>query len=234
MNTIKTTLIGMLFGSTILFAACGGLDIGLDDEAQATLDCLTDDSCDDDDSGDTAEAATDDDDAEDSDDAEDTDDSGDSDAADEETHDHTLSGDSYDGSREDDDDTSGGILSDEPNGYEDTDDRYFMGTYENFHDENPDCAYDYNLPNVVRAYSHNTDDFIDFETNTGSLAWIAEQYPDDTFDFSLRFLDAFGDPSISLDCTCTISPAYYDYYNERIGCSCESDDGTCDLGYEKM
>ncbi|OVE80591.1 hypothetical protein BVY03_05870 [bacterium K02(2017)] len=111
--------------------------------------------------------------------------------------------------------------------------RYFMGTFtkKSFYN---DCD-EYTFPSSLRAYSH--DDFIDFEDIEGGLLWIADLYPDDTFDYRVSFSDQFGKPTIKISCVCEIVDGYFDYYNDQIECACESNnstDTTCNLKYEKM
>ncbi|MBF0105571.1 MAG: hypothetical protein HQM16_09630 [Deltaproteobacteria bacterium] len=95
------------------------------------------------------------------------------------------------------------------------------------------CDNTYNFPIVIRGYSHSSDDYIDFETNTGNLAWVAQVFPDNTFDFSIQFLNTFGNPSIQLDCTCQIEEGYLYYYTDSVDCTCGGDD-KCTLSYEKL
>jgi len=163
-------------------------------------------------------------------------------AVDEYTHDEESDVDSatFEGSNEGDSDTGGGITVIEPAGYDDQAERFFMGTYSlgtnsgNYYsDYSQRCDADYNFPMVIRGYSHLDDNFVDFETNAGSLAWVAKTFEDETFDFSVRFLDTFGQPSIQLDCTCEIDEGYGDYYNDEVQCSCGGDD-SCSLYYTKM
>lgn len=90
-------------------------------------------------------------------------------------------------------------------------------------------------PGTIRAYSHDYEDIIDFETNSGNLVWISTIQEDDTFDFSVRFLDEFKKPSIEMTCTCIIDEAYYNYENDQLQCSCsDQDNNSCALFYEKM
>jgi hypothetical protein len=212
-TTKYNRLLAVIFcGGIVLLTSCGGLEVGLDDETLDAVECATGQSdCD------TTQNAS-------------------SDSTDDEIE-HTAN---YEGSNEDDDNTGGGIEVIEPDGYNETEDRYFMGTYSEgsnsslYSYSSQNCANEYNFPTVIRGYSHNDDSFIDFETNAGELAWVAEIYPDETFDFSMRFLDTFGHPSIQLDCTCEIAEGYGNYYADEIQCDCGSDEGSCTLAYTKM
>ena len=134
-------------------------------------------------------------------------------------------------------DTEGGIEYLEQNS-SNIDDRLFMGTYQFqsyvYYSSSYPSACEYGFPLIVRAYSH--DGVIDFENASGKLVWIAELYPDETFDFEVGFLNKFGNPSIELICTCYIDEAYYDYYSDEIQCGCEptNDDENCAAFYEKV
>ncbi|MBF0105778.1 MAG: hypothetical protein HQM16_10685 [Deltaproteobacteria bacterium] len=142
----------------------------------------------------------------------------------------------YTGSKEGDSHTGGGVTVIEPAGYPESAERFFMGTYElenNYTTGKKSCSSEYNFPLVVRGYAHTGDDFIDFETNVSNLAWVAEIFPDNTFDFSVQFLDTFGSPSIQLDCTCQIEEGYLYYYTDQVNCTCGGSD-KCSLSYEKM
>jgi hypothetical protein len=219
LTTKYNKLLAVIFyGGIALLTSCGGLKVGLDDESLDAVECATGQrDCDD-----TTQNAS-------------SDSSDDSEEAD--TPEHTAN---YEGSNSDDETTGGGIEVIEPDGYNESEDRYFMGTYSEgsnsavYSYSSQNCANQYNFPTVIRGYSHNDDNYIDFETNTGELAWVAEVYPDETFDFSMRFLDTFGHPSIEMDCTCEIVSGYSDYYSDEIQCSCASDEGACALAYTKM
>ena len=65
---------------------------------------------------------------------------------------------------------------------------------------------------------------------------MAEVYPDETFDFDVRFQNSVGQPTIRVTCTCSIEEGYGDYYPDEIQCGCESseDDGLCLQYWEKL
>lgn len=209
----------IFYGGFVFLTSCGGLKVGLDDETLDVVECATGQSdCDDATQNASSDSSSDDEDSD--------------------TTEHTAN---YEGSNDDDETTGGGVTALEPDGYDFYAERYFMGTYQlgtrtdgNYNGYlSPRCSNDYNFPMVIRGYSHNDDNFIDYETNTGELAWIAEIYPDDTFDFSVSFLDTFGHPSIQLNCTCEIVPGYQNYYEDEIQCACGGDD-SCNLYYMKI
>ncbi|MBU0504525.1 hypothetical protein KJ708_00910, partial [bacterium] len=143
-------------------------------------------------------------------------DDGEEQISDEEQNSDHVTADNFDGTNEEDEDTGGGITVIEPAGYDKNEESYFMGTWSVSFDYyaaySSRCDIEYNFPTVIRGYSHTYDEFIDFETSSGQLAWVAEVYPDETFDFSVQFLDTFGKPSVQLDCTCNIEEGYGDYY----------------------
>lgn len=135
---------------------------------------------------------------------------------------------------ETDDGTDGGIHYLTPSSTK-KDDRWFMGTY-NFQTDSSyaglPSSCDYGLPLTVRAFSY--DDSIDFEVNSGELAWTAMVFKDETFDFKVGFLDKLGKPSIHLSCTCADieSP----YYGDQIKCACDPSNkkSACYVTYRKM
>lgn len=112
--------------------------------------------------------------------------------------------------------------------------RYFMGTYtKNSYETTCDDSWygGYYVPTNVRVYSNNAE-VLDFEDNEQELLWQALVYPDDTFDFSVQYLDSFGDPSIKLTCTCEIQE--FSYYSDEMDCACEATNGdSCDIVYNK-
>ena len=118
-------------------------------------------------------------------------------------------------------------------------DRYFMGTYNLTSGGYPlSCTSSYgngyDFPSTLRLYSY--DYSIDFENSYGDLVWIADVYPDDTFDFRVQLLDSFGRPSNTIACTCDISVPYYDG-KERVSCTCDpsyAGDETCSLTYDSL
>lgn len=113
--------------------------------------------------------------------------------------------------------------------------RTFIGTYE-YKQSYDDCTdswgADLDLPSVLRGYAHG--DYIDFETSLSQLVWSAIIYPDDTFDFQTRYLDQFGNPSVTLTCTCAINEYYWE--QESIECACDAShyDEACNLRYDLM
>lgn len=121
-------------------------------------------------------------------------------------------------------------------------DRYFMGTYElssNYIYDDCTESYwgnGYEFPGVIRAYSYGNK--LDFEDNSGNLVWNADVFPDDTFDFSVQFLDSFGRPSNTVACTCYIEEPYsYSYDTDTIKCTCDpsyEEDDVCSLTYDMM
>ncbi len=95
------------------------------------------------------------------------------------------------------------------------------------------------IPDNVRIYSNiYTDEYqtLDFQNTTGDLVTIATVYPDDTFDFMMRFLDQFGAPSETLNCTCEIIEAYYEYTPDQIDCLCNPSQtaNDCTVKYDKL
>lgn len=144
------------------------------------------------------------------------------------------------GETDDSDDSDVEIIPIPADGYEESDDRTFIGTYSklshvsDYYDNHANyqkCEYDF--PTNLRGYTHNQEDFIDFETNNGVLVWIARLFQDDTFDFTVAFQDSIGTREY-VDCSCYIEPEYFDYYNDQIRCSCESESDDCVIYYEKM
>lgn len=121
--------------------------------------------------------------------------------------------------------------------------RFFMGTYSlsstysyPYYSCGDSWGNGYEFPGVIRAYSYGSK--IDFEDNFGNLVWIANVYPDDTFDFMVQFQDSFGRPSNNVACTCYIEePYYYQSGTEEISCACDptyEQDDVCSLSYESM
>lgn len=133
-------------------------------------------------------------------------------------------------------DMSGGIR---PVVISDSVDRFLIGTFSlSAVGYPPSCTLstgnDYSLPGSVRLYSINQK--IEFETSFGQGLWIADIYSDDTFDFIIQFLNTFGTPSNSLECTCEFQGPFSDGL-ERIYCLCEprkSDDHYCSLVYDSV
>lgn len=135
-------------------------------------------------------------------------------------------------------DTSGGVQN--IDGYDRASSALFLGTWSQkaydydyaYSGQNRKC--EYSFPAIVRGYSH--DGLIDFEDSGGDLQWIAQTFPDETFDFEAHFQDRLGRETVTVDCTCLIVPAYYDYYPEEINCTCQGSDvdPQCLLYYEKM
>lgn len=114
--------------------------------------------------------------------------------------------------------------------------RYFVGTYE-IKDYYTSCNDTYwgpglELPAVLRAYSYG--DRMDFETSLSQLVWGAIIYPDETFDFQTNYLDTFGNPSVSLTCTCAMNDSYYG--SDYIDCACtaSNDPDPCDIYYQAL
>ncbi|MBF0103895.1 MAG: hypothetical protein HQM16_01095 [Deltaproteobacteria bacterium] len=114
--------------------------------------------------------------------------------------------------------------------------RYFLGTYE-INEGYTSCNDAYwgpglEVPSILRAYSYS--DKIDFETSFSQLVWGAYIYPDNTFDFRIFYLDTWGNPSVTLTCSCIFNE--YDYWTDDMSCTCEAsnDDGSCTLQYDKM
>lgn len=116
--------------------------------------------------------------------------------------------------------------------------RFFMGTYMFLENSYYNSSYDhictYGFPLNVRLFSR--EDSIDLESSTGKLLAIADLYDDETFDFEVGFLNKFGNPSLTLVCTCVVEEGYYSYSKEKIKCGCEpsNDDDNCAVIYEKL
>ena len=133
-----------------------------------------------------------------------------------------------DGTNSSDPETGGGIMSET---YDRVDGAFFMGTYQSmdFHTDYYDVAgqCSYNFPGIIRGYSH--EDIIDFEKQSGELAFAARIYPDETFDFEARFQNSVGQPTVQVTCTCEINLGYEDYFPNEIHCGCTSteDDSIC-------
>lgn len=207
MKTLKTAL--AVFLSVLFFSACGGIpsDYSLD------VDWPDDDEETTDGSGGTS--------------------------SDEEGDDDSQSGRRRSGDTEyaDGNDTSGGIewwnLEEQRPGP-----RTFMGTYmfleSVYYNGSYDNVCDYGFPLHLRLFSHG--DTIDLESSTGRLFGIADLYGDETFDFEVGFLDKFGNPSLTLVCTCYIDEGYGYYNKDKIKCGCEpsNDDDNCAAFYEKL
>lgn len=189
-------------------SACGGFKVGLDDETLGAADCLLNNNCDDDSNSSDA-----------------TDDGTDGDSTDSQVE----------GTNDSDEETGGGVVIED---YERVDGAYFLGTYQamEFHTDYYDIANqcDFNFPKIIRGYSY--DDTIDFETQTGGLAFSAAIYPDETFDFSARFQNSVGQPTIEVTCTCEIVEGYNDYFADEMQCGCESSghDELCLRYWEKL
>lgn len=109
----------------------------------------------------------------------------------------------------------------------DAGDRYFIGTFtEQYAYQN--CA---DFPKVIRLYSHNN--LVDLEDNSQNRIGTGVQFPDDTFDFTVTYLDSLGNPDIDLSCTCSITVEQY--YADELDCDCDSDKmNDCSLFYEKV
>lgn len=220
--TEKIMIIALIVG----ISACKEISVGLDDEAQDALDCITSSGCEDEESDDGDEVFVG--------DLEDEDE-------DDEGSGNNGNGNSHNSSDDyvDTGDSTGGveIL---PTGRKGSS-RFFMGTYEINEYDYDDCGDSYwgngyDLPGVIRAYSHG--DKIDFEDNFGNLRWIATVYPDDTFDYNMQFLDSFGNPSNIVACTCYIEEPYsYSYDSDTMKCTCDpmaAEDKTCSITYDMM
>lgn len=132
MCTTKYNIVTVIVFLTI--TGCGGLKVGLDDETLDAVECATgQNNCDD-----ATQNAS-------------------SDSSDDEIE-HTAN---YEGSNSDDETTGGGIEVIEPDGYNESEDRFFMGTFSEgsnsaiYSYSSQNCANQYNFPNVIRGYSHN-------------------------------------------------------------------------------
>ncbi len=120
--------------------------------------------------------------------------------------------------------------------------RYFMGTYSlsnsysyPYYSCGDSWGNGYDFPGVLRAYSYGSK--IDFEDNFGNLVWVANVYPDDTFDFMVQFLDGFGRPSNTVACSCVLEVPYSWSTEEQISCACDPTyeyDEVCSLTYETL
>lgn len=212
-----TTIITLVFCAAVL-SACEDLKVGLDDGTQDTLECLLNQTCDATGEGEMEEETSD------------------NDGGSEESNDADSGDDSSDMG-----DSTGGInimpVSDKGSN------RYFMGTYSfsgTYRYPYDSCGDSwgngYDFPGVLRAYSYGNK--LDFEDNFGNLVWVADVYPDDTFDFMVQFLDSFGRPSNTVACTCEIeTPYYYQSDYEEISCVCDptyAHDEVCSLTYKNM
>lgn len=209
--------------------ACKEMEIGLNDDAQSTLDCLSQRECES-----SSSSSTDNNDENDS--ENDASSEGGSSGTSSSEDSSTSSG----SGANDPSDSSGGVGF-MPVSSKGGPDRYFMGTYslQSYYSNGYDsCTSDYgnayDFPATVRAYSHNND--IDYEDSTGNLVWQAQVYPDDTFDFHVQLLDSFGKPSNTVSCTCDLSIPYYNG-KERMSCVCDptySGDEQCALTYDLL
>ena len=116
-----------------------------------------------------------------------------------------------------------------------------MGTYQlssaySYDSCTSDYGNNYDFPGTIRTYTNGNK--IDFEDSLANLLWVAEIYPDDTFDFVVQFLDSFGRASNLLACTCYLQDngTYY-ASSETLKCSCDPsspDDDICSLTYDKL
>ena len=209
----RTIMIGAGFiVSLLVITACGGLEVSVDDELVDGIDCAVNDrDCDDGDVGDGG-----------SDDAGDVDSTGSAGSKPSDSNGHEQE--QGEGTNEDDKDTGGGVVIIED--YERDRDAIFLGTFmaQPYSSDYWQIAHqcDYSFPETIRGYSH--DDVIDFETSLGSLAFVADIYPDETFDFEVWFQNSVGQPTVQVTCTCLIEPAYYTYHPAEIQCGCEGTD----------
>lgn len=219
MRTITIAMTASL-ACLLVVAGCGGVEIGVDEETIDAVECIANPSkCDD--SSDSADTGSD--------------NSG-STATDD--NDGSDSGAGSSASATDSHDTSGGVQAFD--GYDRDSSALFLGTWTRkaydydyaYSGQNRKC--EYSFPAIVRGYSH--DNLIDFENSGGDLQWVAQIYPDETFDFEAHFQDRLGRETVTVDCTCLIVPAYYSYYPEEINCTCQGNDvePQCLLYYEKM
>lgn len=216
MKTTTITMAGFV-ASLLVVAGCGGVEVGLNEETLGAVECISNPSkCKDDpETTDTGSDESDDSDAY---------------ATDDSEHDSGSAIGSHD--------TSGGVQ--EFDGYDRDSSALFLGTWTRiasdydyaWSGQNRKC--EYSFPAIIRGYSH--DNVIDFENSGGDLQWIAQIYPDETFDFGAHFQDRLGRETVTVDCTCLIVEPYYNYYPEEINCTCEGSDvePQCLLYYEKM
>lgn len=140
----------------------------------------------------------------------------------------------------DDSDSTGGV--DYLPGTNKGSNRYFMGTYSisssysyPYYSCGDSWGNGYEFPGVIRAYSYGSK--IDFEDNFGNLVWVANVYPDDTFDFMVQFLDGFGRLSNTVACSCVLEAPYYWDTTEQMSCTCDPTyeyDEVCSLTYESL
>lgn len=224
MKTIKQLSIAVLTLLFIQFSACGEIKVkaDIDDDDLDTISNIFDDADDSessdpddtDNTDDTDEVGTE---VEENSDDEEiiTDEEEDTQATDIESNDNST-------------DDKGGQINNSQKGTN----RTFIGTY-SLDAYYSSCDNRYVLPANIRGFSHG--DLIDFEDSSGYLVWIARLFVDDTFDFSALYLDKFGNPTITLACTCEIKDGYYSYYNDEINCNCEGTDSynTCKIYYDK-
>lgn len=148
---------------------------------------------------------------------------------------------SYDGSNENDEETAGGVQILAPEGYDPNASVAHYGTFKlgtnsgNYYSSYSErCDAEYNFPNIIRGWNHIQDDYIDFESNEEELLWIAKvTTEDETFDFTIRFLDVFSKPTVKLSCTCKLIEGYgkkKEYYKDELHCDCNGSD-KCSLYY---
>jgi hypothetical protein len=149
-------------------------------------------------------------------------------------------------------DTSGGIAtsdtyddgSDVPEFDDDAPARHFVGTFQLSNSSS--CAEDYyysaygasapEIPSTVRVWSNVYAGTLDFELSGGKLGWFGELYQDNTIDFTINYLNVFGQPSEQIDCTCDYKEKYYNYNTDQIDCLCEPSmiNGDCTIRYNKI
>jgi len=90
----------------------------------------------------------------------------------------------------------------------------------------------YNFPTNIRVYSLGNE--LDFISPNDDLVWIADIFPDETFDFLVTFNNSVGQPTMQTNCTCTIEESGYKFKTESINCGCEeSDKNSCKVIWEK-
>lgn len=150
-------------------------------------------------------------------------------------------------------DTSGGIETHEtysdtgddvPEFNDDSDSRFFVGTFQLKNSSSCDDDYIYmgtgasapEIPTTVRVWSNVYANTLDFELSNGKLGWFGEMYQDQTIDFTIQYLNAFGQQSEFIDCTCEYTEGYYNYTSDMIDCLCQPSmsDGVCNINYQKI
>ena len=114
-----------------------------------------------------------------------------------------------------------------------SDARTFMGTY-NINLYNSWCTSSLDVPYTVRAYSHNFEDAIDFEDSSGALVWVADTFPDESFDFIIQYVNSFNQPKLGMYCTCIIQKGYGGYYGDEIQCTCSGNGESCELDWTQI